>query len=240
VTTFGLIHGGSHGAWCWERLVAELERLGHECVTVDLHMEDPDHGLDECAQLVADALAGIDRPVLLGHSISGAFLPLAAAKARASLMVFLCAMVPIEGKSLADQMSDDPSMVAFPYAMVSDELGRTLPTVDVARAMYYADCSEDEVEWAVARLVPQAPTIRLEPFPVDGWPRDVPAEYVVCTEDTVVSPDWSRRVARERLGAEPVEFPGAHSPFLTHPRELAQLLVNLAGRHPVTGRTIRP
>jgi len=36
VTTFGLIHGAWHGAWCWERLIPELERRGHRAVAVDL------------------------------------------------------------------------------------------------------------------------------------------------------------------------------------------------------------
>ena len=29
---FVLIHGGFHGAWCWERTIAELEQLGHEAM----------------------------------------------------------------------------------------------------------------------------------------------------------------------------------------------------------------
>ena len=37
---FVCVHGGFHAAWCWERTIAELERLGHEAVAVDL----PGHG----------------------------------------------------------------------------------------------------------------------------------------------------------------------------------------------------
>ena len=37
---------------------------------------------------------------------------------------------------------------------------------------------------------------------------------IVCAEDRVVDPAWSRRVARDRLGVEPIELPGGHSPFL--------------------------
>ena len=29
---FVLVHGASHGAWCWDLLVPELNRLGHEAV----------------------------------------------------------------------------------------------------------------------------------------------------------------------------------------------------------------
>src|SRR5262245_38816966 len=37
---FILVHGGFHGAWCWDRVVPELEKLGHEALALDL----PGHG----------------------------------------------------------------------------------------------------------------------------------------------------------------------------------------------------
>jgi hypothetical protein len=227
VATFGLLHGGSHGAWCWERIVPELEGRGHRAVGMDLHMDRPDVGLFECAATAAEALAGEDGPILVGHSIAGTFLPLAAERAGASMMVFLCAMVPVAGQSLADQQAADPSMVSYPYSMVSDEQGRTLATPEVARAMYYPDCTDEDVAWAVDRLVPQAPTVRFQPYPSGTWP-DIPVASIVCRHDTVVSPDWSRRVTRERLGVEPVEMDGAHSPMLSRPAELARVLDGLA------------
>jgi hypothetical protein len=39
-----------------------------------------------------------------------------------------------------------------------------------------------------------------------------------------VDPDRSRRVANERLGVAPAELPGSHSPYLSRPAELADLL----------------
>jgi hypothetical protein len=27
---FVFVHGGFHAAWCWEKTIAELERLGHD------------------------------------------------------------------------------------------------------------------------------------------------------------------------------------------------------------------
>jgi Alpha/beta hydrolase family len=53
-------------------------------------------------------------------------------------------------------------------------------------------------------------------------PRD--RAYVLGALDHCVDPDWSRRATRERLGIEPIELDAGHSPFLTCPRELAELL----------------
>jgi pimeloyl-ACP methyl ester carboxylesterase len=223
----GLVHGGSHGAWCWEQLVPVLAKLGHQGVAVDLPMDDLETDLSACAQGVAEQLAGHDVGLLVGHSIAGTFLPLAAALVKPKLMVFLCAMVPVEGQSLADQQAADASMVSFPYDMIRDEWGRTLAPPDVARALYYSDCTDDVVDAAVARLRPQAGTVRTAVFPAGGWP-DIPAAYIVCADDPVVSPDWCRRVAQERLGVQPLELPGGHSPMLSRPDALARLLDSLS------------
>ena len=42
MSTFVLIHGAFHGAWCWDKVTPLLEQGGHEVVTLDL----PGHGED--------------------------------------------------------------------------------------------------------------------------------------------------------------------------------------------------
>jgi pimeloyl-ACP methyl ester carboxylesterase len=77
------------------------------------------------------------------------------------------------------------------------------------------------------RLRPQSATPYVELCPLESFPA-APATYVVCAEDRLVAPDWSRRIARERLNAELLELPGGHSPFLSRPGQLAQLLNRIA------------
>jgi hypothetical protein len=43
-----------------------------------------------------------------------------------------------------------------------------------------------------------------------------------------VSPEWGRRVAPERLGVDTIEFQSSHSPMLSRPADLANLLDDLA------------
>ena len=33
---FILVHGASHGSWCWQKLIPFLEELGHSALAVDL------------------------------------------------------------------------------------------------------------------------------------------------------------------------------------------------------------
>jgi hypothetical protein len=57
----------------------------------------------------------------------------------------------------------------------------------------------------------------------------VPTDYIVLSEDAALSPAWCRQAARDRLGVEPHELAGGHSPFITRPGELADMLVALSG-----------
>ena len=50
-----LVHGAMHGAWCWDLLRPELERLGHRTHAIDLPIESPDNDLDVFAACVAAA-----------------------------------------------------------------------------------------------------------------------------------------------------------------------------------------
>jgi hypothetical protein len=44
----------------------------------------------------------------------------------------------------------------------------------------------------------------------------------------MLRPRWSRQVAHDRLGANIIELPGDHSPFLSRPSDVADLLLQLA------------
>lgn len=90
----------------------------------------------------------------------------------------------------------------------------------------YADCDPADAEAAIQRLRPQAVTPYAVPCPLAEFP-DVPSTYIGCRDDALVRPEWSRSAA-QRLGAEFIELPGSHSPFLSRPSDLATVLDALA------------
>ena len=233
MTTFGLVHGAWHGAWAWERLIPHLEVLGHRAVAVDLPCDDPAAGCIRYAEIVDQALPRDDSLVLVGHSLGGLTIPLVARRRPVRSLVFLCAVVPAFGQSLEELAAADPEMYAGGYGghpgRVTHPDGST-SWADAASAaeVFYHDCRPEDARWAWSRLRRQAPAPRREPCPLTAWPA---AERVsiLCREDRAISPAWSRRVARQRLGVAARELPGSHSPFLGHPAELAALLHDLMG-----------
>jgi hypothetical protein len=99
--------------------------------------------------------------------------------------------------------------------------------LQLARAILCADCDEPTAKAALNRLRPQARYPSTVPFPLAEFP-SVSCTSVVCSDDQFVGTDWSRRVARNRLGAELIELPGSHSPFLSRPSALADVLLRVA------------
>jgi hypothetical protein len=245
VTTFVLVSGGGHNAWCWERLVPELEARGYAVIAADMPTSDPDAGLSEYADAVAAAVGGADgagsEQILVGHSLAGAYLPLAAARSGAARIVFLGAYVPTTGVSVMPPASDEYTDDQV-GAQDLDELGRLrIDQFDpnLAREVFYHDCDDATIAWAVARLAPQGTRVMQEPYPVDGWPADVTSAFICCSEDRFVPPEQAREVAAT-FGVEPVELPGSHSPFLSRPAALADALDALARDPARWGRSSRP
>jgi pimeloyl-ACP methyl ester carboxylesterase len=235
VSTFVLVHGAWHGAWCWERLTPELERRRHRVVAPDLPCEDPTATFDDYAGVVVDALAAVDDDdvVVVGHSLGGLTIPLVAARRPVRRLVFLCALIAAPGASLADQVRAEPDIFVpgFRAGLAPPDGQRRSLWVDyaIAREALYQDCAEEHAAAAFERLRPQSSAPDAEPCSLAALPA-VPATSVVAAEDRIVNPAWSRRAARERLGVDPVELPGGHSPFLSRPGPLAEVLDAQAAR----------
>ena len=222
---FVLVHGAYHGPWCWDRLVTELEKLGHTTQAVDLPVENPTIGADGYADVIAGAIDQ-DDSVVVGHSMMGLAIPLVPARRQVHRLVYLCAFVPAIGSSFnevraRESVEPDRRLQNVQFT----EIGGNVWTIgpDTARELFYHDAPPGLAEWAIPQLRPQAYRIMGEATPLTTWP-DVASSYILCRTDRAVDPGWARMVARERLGAEAIEMDGGHSPFLTRPAELAVLL----------------
>lgn len=214
--TFAFIHGGAHGAWCWEKVLSELRAVGHRGVASDLPCEDDAAGAAAYADCVLSALRDEREPVVVvAHSLGGLTAPLVAEQTPTRCVIFLSGLLPVPGRSFRDQQQEEEIM--FPYH----------GGVAALRERFFHTCPPEDADLAMSRLRRQSETPFVETTPLRAWP-DVPVRYVLCTEDRAVRPEWSRAAASERLGIEAVELEGSdHSPFLGRPAELTALLVSL-------------
>ena len=230
MSTFVLVHGAWHGAWCWERLIPELTERGHQALAMDLPCDQHDAGLEQYAEAVVSACALVDGPIIaVGHSLAGLVIPMLPEHRPVDRLVFLNALIARPGLQLADMVATEPFAVPNQPVATTDEASgwSYWDDDDAARTVMYHDCSPEDADWAAKRLRRQGLRPVQQCHPLKRWPR-VPSSYVLCTEDRCVDPAWSRRVATQWLGTTALELRGSHSPFLAQPANLASILDQLA------------
>ncbi len=244
---FVFVHGGFHAAWCWERTIGELVTLGHGAVAVDL----PGHGtrlneestLGNRRQAILDVLQPGD--VLVGHSGGGfdATLAADAAPDKVGHIVYLAAALPREGRTYPEAMamrdSEDGEFDAdtgemLGYLHFDDDGAMTFADFEGARKYFYHDCDEATARWAFDRLGPERfGETTVTPVSVPQfWAADLPRSFIVCEQDRSM-PRWLADTVARRLGVQQLSIDSSHSPFLSRPRELAELLVHATTTTPV-------
>lgn len=162
--------------------------------------------------------------VVVGHSLGGLTIPLVKAKHR----VYLCAFVPVWGKPVRALFAERPLMPGFPdEGITRDSLERTVwVDEEFALASMYGECELTVALQSYALLRPQSGAIYAGDYPLKRRPRGR-STCILATHDTAVSNDWARRAAKRRLGVEPLEIATGHSPMLSRPSDLANLLDDL-------------
>ena len=63
------------------------------------------------------------------------------------------------------------------------------------------------------------------------WEADLPRSFIVCEQDQSM-PRWLADTVTRRLGVQQLTIDSSHSPFLSRPRELAELLVHATTTKP--------
>jgi pimeloyl-ACP methyl ester carboxylesterase len=234
-STFVLVHGMSHGAWCWEPIRSRLERRRHRVLAVDL----PGHGprahawrrasLEGYADAVAAEMAreGVTDAVLVGHSMGGVVIPKVAERvaARVRRLVFVAAVVLPHGASLLEHQLPPAGRALFRgLAAAGGGVAQYPAAIEHARWMSGHGPGEPAVVDALVRLTPQplrpwTERIDLRRF----YAMRMPSLYVRCLRDQAVVPARAAEYAA-RLGVTPIDLDCDHDPMLSAPDALARIL----------------
>lgn len=219
MATYALIHGAGDVAFYWHLVEGELRQRGHAVVAMDLPADDESAGLSDYADIVVDAVGKVgqsgDRSdlVVVAQSFGGYTAPIVATKVPVDLIVLVAGMIPSPGESASEMFAntgyrqeaqDDPSDIA----------------------VFLHDVDPNLAKKALSKGRDQASKPFEEPWPLERWP-DVPVRYVLCRNDRLFPPGWTRRVVHERLGIAPVEIDSGHCPALSRPVELTDILESL-------------
>jgi len=231
MSTFVLIHGGSHGAWCWEHVIPLLRARGHAAFAFDLpgHGDDPTPRssvtLESYVAAANRFVASRSEIVLVGHSLAGIILPAVAAAnpSRISRVVFLAAIVLDAGERAIDIIPPGRRPSYFEMAAQSSDNTLWLPFAQ-ARELFFSDLSEDEARRAYSRLTPQPFAPYLSPVATSCRSLRTATRYILCDRDQVFPSDLCLAMA-SKLSGELVTVDSGHDVMLSQPGRLAELLM---------------
>lgn len=217
-----LVHGAWHGGWAFDPLLPHLEQAGVDAATIELPSSGGGGDLAADAAAVRAALGSRPGPTLVvGHSYGGiAISEGAAGLPDVSGLVFVCAFQLEVGESLLGAIGGQMP----PWCEVDEAAGTSVVPDPVP--VFYADVEPATAHQLAGRLTTQTLSSFATPLTRAAW-HDVPSTYVLCEQDRAIPP-----AAQEAMSARAGvvhRLDSSHSPFLSHPAELAALLAAAAG-----------
>jgi pimeloyl-ACP methyl ester carboxylesterase len=225
MATVVLVHGAFHDGWCWELVRSALDGRGVPNQALDL----PFTGLEGDAEAVGKLLDAIDGPVVLcGHSYGGMVISRAASgRDDVAHLVYLCAVQVGEDVDLATAMTTSDVLMS---SLIHGDDGAMSVDPEIAPAVFYHDCDDELTATAVSHLRGMGFGVIQEsdePPPPAAW-KQIPSTYVVCSQDRTIAPESQRTMAQQ--ADHVVELDTSHSPMLSEPDAVADLLGDLAAK----------
>jgi pimeloyl-ACP methyl ester carboxylesterase len=215
-----LVPGAGGTAWFWHRVTPLLEAAGHEAIAVDLPGDDPTAGLDAYCELVVTAIAGRADTVLVGQSLGGFTVAMAAARVPIARLALVNAMIPNPGETAGawwGNVGQDAARIE------AAKRGGYSAEFDL-HTYFLHDVPEAIAEAGAPYQREEAEIVFGSPCRFERWPA-IPIHAIGGAGDRFFPIDFQRRIARERLGLELEVVPGGHLAALSHPRELVDRLL---------------
>jgi len=234
VATILVAHGAWSAGWAWIKMHPLMRARGHRLVTPTYtgigeraHLAHPGIDLDAHIEDVLAVLhyEDLHDVVLLGHSYGGMVATGVAERApeRLAQRVYLDAFVPRDGEALLDLVSTE-ARAATREGVAELGEGWRIPPNPVPD-----DTSETDRAWIQPRRVMQPLATFAQPLRVSGAGDHLPRSYIYCTR---AAPGDVFRQFAERARSEPGwrchDLDASHSPNITAPEALADLLAEIA------------
>jgi pimeloyl-ACP methyl ester carboxylesterase len=216
-----------HGAWAdgssWAEVIPYLQAAGLKVTAV----QNPLTSLEDSVAATRRALALQDGPtVLAGHSWGGTVVSEAGADPKVSALVYVAARAPDAGEDFVALAGKYPTPPA--RAGIEAHDGFTTLSED-AFLKHFANGVEPKLAKTLYAVQwPTAASIFAGRTSAAAW-HSKPSWYAVSKDDQTINPDFERFLAK-RMNATTVELDAGHLSLVSHPKEIADLILAAAGR----------
>jgi pimeloyl-ACP methyl ester carboxylesterase len=218
-----LVHGLFADGSCWSEVIARLQAAGLNVTSV----QNPLTTLPEAIASAERVLARQDGPtVLVGHSFSGMIVTEAGVHPNVSALVYVAARAPDAGEdytALARRFPTPPATAGIIFDGDEGRLSEQAFLRDFA-----GDLPEAKAKVLYAVQQPFYKSLLTGKTTNAAW-RSKPSYYAVSTEDRTINPDLERFMAK-RMGAKTIEVKASHLALISHPDEIAYLILEAGGQ----------
>jgi pimeloyl-ACP methyl ester carboxylesterase len=214
-----------HGAWadgsCWNNVILPLQRHGLKVICAPI----PLTSLTDDIAALTRALERTSGPVVLaGHAYAGAVIG-ATDEKRVKSLVYVSALAPDEGETVAQVFYRNPSHPEAPK-LAPDSHGFIWMSDDGFRRAVAHKASLDQTSTATAVQRPIAVQCIQESAPTPTW-KTKSSWFLIAEEDRMINPQTLHFMA-DRMKAKVYSHPVDHSPMYTEPNLVIDVILDAA------------
>ena len=219
-----LVHGLFADGSSWSEVIPRLQAAGLNVTSV----QNPLTTLDDAVAETQRVLSRQDGPtVLAGHSFSGMIVTEAGVDPKVTAVVYVAARAPDAGEDYSALASTFPPPPASAGIVFDGDEGR------LTEAAFLRDFAGDLPETR-ARVLLCGPAAVSQGATRPARPRTPlgvrnRASMRSRREDRTINPDLQRFMAK-RMGATTIEVKASHLSLISHPQEIANLIVQAAAQ----------
>jgi pimeloyl-ACP methyl ester carboxylesterase len=214
-----------HGAWadgsCWRNIILPLEQQGLRVICAPIPMTS----LSNDVTALGWALERTTGPVVLvGHAYSGAVIA-AVTGERVKSLVYIAALAPDEGETVAKVFYRDPKPPESPKLAPDTHGFIWIPDGGFQQAVAHKSSAE---QTNIAQAVQRPINVQCiqEPAPAPLW-KAKPSWFLIAEEDRMINPITQHYMA-DRMHAKVHARHVDHSPMYSAPRLVIDVIVEAA------------
>jgi pimeloyl-ACP methyl ester carboxylesterase len=211
----------AHGAWAdgssWTKVISPLIAAGHKVSAAPLPLTSFDADV-EAVEHILERVPG--QIVLVGHAYAGAVIA-AARSERVKALVYITALAPDQGETVADVFYRLPPHSRAPK-LAPDSHGLIyLPESAFSEAFAPNGTAEQQALLAAVQR-PISPDCITVPMNRPRW-RDLPSWFLIAEHDYMILIETQRFMA-QRMGARVRAHEVDHAPIVTAPKVVVDII----------------
>jgi pimeloyl-ACP methyl ester carboxylesterase len=218
-----------HGAWAdgssWAEVIPLLQAAGLKVTAV----QNPLTSLKDSVEATRHALALQDGPtVLVAHSWGGTVISEVGNDPKVTSLVYIAARAPDANEDFVALSGKFPAGAA--RAGLQEHDGLTTLSEEAFLKYFANGVAAEKAKVLYAVQWPTAASIFAGRTTAAAW-HSKPAWYAVSKNDQTINPDLERFLAK-RMNATTVELDAGHLSLVSHPKDVANLILAAAGQGP--------